>query len=89
MLRNPGPLTYNGRTIHTEAGSRVGEDSIVASREAAHSPGADVIRVPLPNARRAQQAQEYFLDDSNLGPHDNNTNNCMTFCAKILKAGGL
>jgi hypothetical protein len=81
-------VTYNDGTVHTEAGSRVGEDSIVALRESSHSPGTDVIRVPLPNARRAQQAQEYFLDDSNLGPHDNNTNNCVTFCARILRAGG-
>ncbi|MFI1356945.1 ricin-type beta-trefoil lectin domain protein [Streptomyces sp. NPDC020898] len=81
-------VTHNGRTIHTEAGSRVGEDSIVGLRNAPHAPGTDVIRVPLPNARRAQQAQDYFLDDSNLGPHNNNTNNCVTFCSKILKAGG-
>ncbi|MFI1711932.1 polymorphic toxin-type HINT domain-containing protein, partial [Streptomyces griseoruber] len=81
-------VTHNGRTVHTEAGSQVGHDSIVGLRETAHSPGTDVIRVPLPNARRARQAQDYYLDDSNLGPHDNEMNNCVTFCAMILKAGG-
>ncbi|MFD7933401.1 polymorphic toxin-type HINT domain-containing protein [Streptomyces sp. NPDC059755] len=81
-------VTHNGRTIHTEAGSQVGEDSIVGLRSTSHSPGTDVIRVPLSNARRAQQAQDYFLDDNNLGPHNRDANNCVTFCAKILKAGG-
>ncbi|PSM40217.1 hypothetical protein C6Y14_26205 [Streptomyces dioscori] len=81
-------VTHNSRTIHTEAGSQVGEDSIVGLRGASHSRGTDVIRVPLPNARRAQKAQEYFLDDNNLGPHDRDANNCVTFCARILKAGG-
>ncbi|MGW7171182.1 hypothetical protein ACWGH3_39215 [Streptomyces sp. NPDC054884] len=81
-------VTHNGTTIHTEAGSQVGQDSIVGLRDAAHAPGTDVVRVPLPNARRAQQAQNYFLDDSNLGPHDRDTHNCVTFCARILRAGG-
>ncbi|GKQ40379.1 hypothetical protein ALMP_69050 [Streptomyces sp. A012304] len=52
-------MTHNGETLHTEAGSREGEDSIarVRSPEQKHAPGTIVIRIPLPNARNAQLAQ--------------------------------
>ncbi|MEV7281484.1 RHS repeat-associated core domain-containing protein [Streptomyces sp. NPDC093111] len=80
-------VTHNGKTIHTEAGAQVGEDSIVGLRTKAHSPGTDVIRIPLPNAKKAQAGQNYFVGE-NLGPHNNKTNNCVTFCARILEYGG-
>ncbi|MGW6547508.1 hypothetical protein ACWGBH_32370 [Streptomyces massasporeus] len=40
------------------------------------------------NARNAQLAQ-YAMENMDLGPHDNDRNNCVTYCARILKAGGV
>ncbi|MER6994593.1 polymorphic toxin-type HINT domain-containing protein [Streptomyces sp. NPDC000410] len=81
-------VTHGDTTMHTEAGSRPGLDSVPGVRSKPHSPGTIVIRIPLPNARNAQRAQ-YSMEDVNLGPHDNDTNNCVTYCARILKAGGV
>ncbi len=81
-------VTHGGRTLHTEAGSREGEDSIGRVRTAQHAPGTIVIRVPLANARNARLAQE-ATEDHNFGPHDNQRRNCVTYCAMILRAGGV
>ncbi|MFJ4786312.1 polymorphic toxin-type HINT domain-containing protein [Streptomyces sp. NPDC088794] len=81
-------VTHGDTTMHTEAGSQPGSDSVPGVRARPHSSGTIVVRVPLPNARNAQRAQ-YAMEDVNLGPHDNNTNNCVTYCARILRAGGV
>ncbi|MCD7444194.1 Rhs family-like protein [Streptomyces lincolnensis] len=81
-------VTHGDTTMHTEAGSQPGSNSVPGVRTRPHSPGTIVVRVPLPNARNAQRAQ-YAMEDVNLGPHDNDTNNCVTYCARILRAGGV
>ncbi|OLT34389.1 hypothetical protein BJF79_07425 [Actinomadura sp. CNU-125] len=81
-------VTHGGRTIHTEAGSRTGEASIATIRTKPHSPGTTVVKIKLPNARNAQLAQK-GMEDYNLGMHDDIANNCVTYCARILQAGGL
>lgn len=81
-------VTHGDTTIHTEAGSRPGSDSVPGMRSKAYSPGTIVVRVPLSDAKNAQLAQ-YAMEDVNLGPHDIDTNNCVTYCARILKAGGV
>ncbi|WP_051854447.1 polymorphic toxin-type HINT domain-containing protein [Streptomyces sp. NRRL B-1347] len=81
-------VTHGDTTMHTEAGSQKGSNSVPGVRTRSHSPGTIVVRVPLPDARNAQRAQ-YAMEDVNLGPHDNDTNNCVTYCARILKAGGV
>lgn len=81
-------VTHGDTTMHTEAGSQMGSNSVPGVRTRPHSPGTIVVRVPLPNARNAQQAQ-YAMEDVNLGPHDDETNNCVTYCARILRAGGV
>lgn len=81
-------VTYGNKVpIHTEAGAFEGADSIVRFRTTEPSPGTDVITVQLPNAKNAYDAAN-ALEGSNLGPHDNNTNNCVTYCGIILNAGG-
>ncbi|MFV2019020.1 ricin-type beta-trefoil lectin domain protein [Micromonospora sp. LOL_023] len=80
-------VTHNGETKHTQAGSDPGMPSIADFRTDSHSPGTTVIKIPLSNAKRAQAAQEAF-DGYDFGPHDSETNNCVTYCAKILEIGG-
>jgi hypothetical protein len=80
-------VTHGGETLHTEAGSEVGQDSVGGFRTTDHNPGTTVIRIPLSNARNAQNAQRAY-DDYNFGPHNRNSNNCVTYCKIILEAGG-
>lgn len=81
-------VTHGDMTIHTQAGSRTGDDSIPSVRITPHSPGTTVVRIPLGDAKNAQNAQ-IAMEDFNLGPHDDNTNNCVTYCARILRIGGV
>ncbi|MGQ4437017.1 polymorphic toxin-type HINT domain-containing protein [Streptomyces sp. SAS_260] len=47
-------VTHGDTTMHTEAGSQPGSNSVPGVRTRPHSPGTIVVRVPLPNATNAQ-----------------------------------
>ncbi|MFG3044351.1 RHS repeat-associated core domain-containing protein [Streptomyces sp. NPDC048241] len=49
--------------------------------------GLDV-RVPLPNASRARSYQDVTLGQD-LGAYDQHSRSCITYCAEVLKQGGV
>ncbi|MDX3314913.1 RHS repeat-associated core domain-containing protein [Streptomyces sp. ME08-AFT2] len=73
--------------LHTE---QVITDGVTtgAIRTAAHSAITFTVRIPLPKANVAMAYQEVTLG-APLGAYDLATNSCVTYCAKVLRAGGV
>ncbi|MFE6522272.1 RHS repeat-associated core domain-containing protein [Streptomyces sp. NPDC057794] len=46
------------------------------------------VRIPLPNASRARSYQDVTLGQD-LGAYDEATRSCVTYCAEVLRAGGV
>jgi RHS repeat-associated protein len=46
------------------------------------------VRIPLPNASRARSYQDVTLG-RDLGAYDEATRSCITYCAEVLRAGGV
>jgi hypothetical protein len=46
------------------------------------------VRIPLPNASRARSYQDVTLGQD-LGAYDRASRSCITYCAEVLRAGGV
>ncbi|MEV6595571.1 RHS repeat-associated core domain-containing protein [Actinoplanes sp. NPDC051346] len=74
--------------LHTEQLGTTGTDAIPALRTAPHSPTTINVRIPLRNPGGAMAYQEVTLG-RNLGPYNEVSQSCVTYCGNVLKAGGV
>ena len=79
-------VAYNGVVLHSEQVGTIGTAAVGKFYE-----GEPVrpwkIRIPLPNAARAQQFQ-IATEDFEFGTYDLDTQSCVTYCGRVLAAGG-
>jgi hypothetical protein len=80
-------VTWCGRTLHTEQVGEGGTDAIGAFFSGEMSPSTIHVRIPLPNARNAQNFQ-LATGGHNFGAYDLGTRSCATYCLDVLRAGG-
>lgn len=82
-------VEHNGTSLHTE---QIGEEGTPArgaefSGELSSGPVFPV-KIRLPNARRAQ-AYQRATEGHTFGPYDLESQGCVTYCANVLRAGGV
>jgi hypothetical protein len=73
--------------LHTEQ-VITGDTTTGAVRTEGHSPTTIAVRIPLPRANLARAYQEVTMG-ANLKTYNLTTNSCVTYCAKVLRAGGV
>lgn len=76
-----------GDSLHTEQ-VITGDTTTGAVRVEGHSPTTIAVRIQLPRANLAMSYQEVTMGP-NLGAYDLGTNSCVTYCARVLRAGGV
>jgi hypothetical protein len=82
-------VQHGGASLHTEQAGTTGTDA-VGQNFAGELSGGPVfkIRIPVPNAARAQ-AYQRATEGYTFGPYDYNYQSCVTYCANVLRAGGV
>ncbi len=81
-------VTHEGTTIHSEQVGATGMDAVGSFFRGNLSEGTIPIRIPLPNAARAQAFQR-ATEDYVFGAYDLETRSCVTYCLDVLRAGGV
>lgn len=81
-------VEHQGVVIHSEQIGIPGTDAEGAFFGREVSENSFAIRIPLPNAKRAQ-AYQRGTEGHNFGPYDFDTRSCVTYCADVLRAGGV
>ncbi|WP_340385415.1 RHS repeat-associated core domain-containing protein [Streptomyces sp. SS7] len=81
-------VEYDGKAIHSEQLGAPGTDAVGAYYEGEVSSLSFAIRIPLPNAKNAQAFQR-ATDGYVFDPYDLETQSCVTYCAAVLRAGGI
>ncbi|MEU1868548.1 polymorphic toxin-type HINT domain-containing protein [Streptomyces sp. NPDC019793] len=74
--------------LHTEQVGVPGTDAVPAIRTEPHAPTTIRVRIPLPNPGGALAFQEVTLG-RNLGRYNVDSRSCVTYCAEVLRAGGV
>jgi hypothetical protein len=81
-------VSWGGSTIHSEQVGNEGTDAVGAFFSGEVSPSTIHVRIPLLNARNAQNFQ-LATEGHNFGAYDLETRSCVTYCLDVLRAGGL
>ncbi|WP_079078718.1 RHS repeat-associated core domain-containing protein [Streptomyces sp. DSM 15324] len=81
-------VEYNGESLHSEQLGTPGTDAVGAFYEGEVSSLSFAIRIPLPNAKNAQAFQR-ATEGHVFDPYDLDTRSCVTYCADVLRAGGI
>jgi RHS repeat-associated protein len=81
-------VTHDGTTIHTEQSGTTGTDAVGSYFQGAVSNSAIRIRIPLPNAARAQAFQK-ATEGYTFDRYDLETRSCVTYCLDVLREGGV
>jgi hypothetical protein len=82
-------VDYGGVSVHSEQAGTTGTEAVGQMFSGQMSDGHIFrIRVPLPNAARAQAFQN-ATEGYVFGPYDLETRSCVTYCADVLRAGGV
>jgi hypothetical protein len=81
-------VTRNGTTIHSEQVGTTGQAAAGSYFQGSLSSNTHPIRIPLPNAARAQAFQK-ATEGYVFGAYDLQTRSCVTYCLDVLRAGGV
>ncbi|MCQ9136304.1 polymorphic toxin-type HINT domain-containing protein, partial [Streptomyces hilarionis] len=74
--------------LHTEQVGVPGTDAVPAIRAEPHAPTTIRVQISLPNPGGALAFQEVTLG-RNLGRYNVDSRSCVTYCAEVLRAGGV
>ncbi|MGW0576473.1 polymorphic toxin-type HINT domain-containing protein, partial [Streptomyces sp. NPDC002920] len=81
-------VDYGGEVIHSEQVGVPGSDAVGGFYEGEVSSLSFAIRIPLPNAKNAQAFQK-GTEGHTFAPYNLETQSCVTYCADVLRAGGI
>ncbi|MGA5343930.1 polymorphic toxin-type HINT domain-containing protein [Streptomyces variabilis] len=81
-------VRHGDDVLHTEQAGVPGTRAVAQKFVGELSSFRVDVRIPLPNASRARSYQDVTLGQD-LGAYDEATRSCITYCAEVLKQGGV
>ncbi|MGV9503901.1 RHS repeat-associated core domain-containing protein [Streptomyces sp. NPDC003642] len=81
-------VRHGDDVLHTEQAGMPGTRAVPQNFVGELSSFRVDVRIPLPNASRARSYQDVTLG-RDLGAYDEATRSCITYCAEVLRAGGV
>ncbi|MFJ8002532.1 RHS repeat-associated core domain-containing protein [Streptomyces sp. NPDC096310] len=81
-------VRYGDDVLHTEQAGIPGTRAVPQNFVGSLSDFRLDVRIPLPNASRARSWQDVTLGQD-LGAYDEAARSCITYCAEVLRAGGV
>jgi hypothetical protein len=81
-------VRHGDDVLHTEQAGVSGTRAVPQIFDGELSGYGINVRIPLPNASRARSYQDVTLGQD-LGAYDEATRSCVTYCAEVLRAGGV
>ncbi|MEU7384191.1 MULTISPECIES: RHS repeat-associated core domain-containing protein [unclassified Streptomyces] len=81
-------VRHGADVLHTEQAGVPGTRAVAQKYVGNLSSFRLDVRIPLPNASRARSYQDVTLGQD-LGAYDEATRSCITYCAEVLKQGGV
>ncbi len=81
-------VRHGDDVLHTEQAGVAGKRAVAQKYVGNLSSFRLDVRIPLPNASRARSYQDVTLGQD-LGAYDEATRSCITYCAEVLRQGGV